>query len=238
MQIPVTWELPDEIKRRFGQRGAGRQRAMVAEGHLLLVLHKLPDRDDWGRKALYFWRKPDGEWACSEKADGLRCLRKHIEAYSVAEEDFSVAFEEAESAEHYFRILQEMAPVHHAAKNLHATMQAAREGVPDDRDIIDLRDWTYDVERNLDLLHAEAKNALDYHIAKKSEEQAALSMQSIRIADRLNILAAIFFPLTAIASLFGMSLHSGFESVRGVFWFVLVVGILLGIMTRQWVLKE
>ena len=33
MKLPILWELPDDIKERFGERGAGKQRAMVADGH-------------------------------------------------------------------------------------------------------------------------------------------------------------------------------------------------------------
>jgi hypothetical protein len=237
MQLPFLWELPDEIKRRFGERGAGRQRAMVADGHLLLVLHKAPKHDERDRKAVFFWRRPTGEWEHSGKGGGLPALRRHIDEYSQAERRFSDEFAQATTAEDYFRILQGVAPVHHAAINLHTTLQAAREAIPDDRDIIDLRDWAYDLERTLDLLYVDTKNALDYHVAHKSEEEARLSLQSIQIANRLNTLAAIFFPLTAIASVFGMNLRSGFEGAAGMFWLVLLAGIGLGYVAREWVLR-
>ena len=168
----------------------------------------------------------------------MRGLRKHLGEYGSAEERFSEEYEQAETAEDYFRILEEMAPLHHAANNLHATLQAAREGIPDDRDIIDLRDWAYDLERTLDLLYADTKNGLDFHIAKQAEEQARLSLRSVQTANRLNILAAIFFPLTAISSVFGMNLRSGLENAPLlVFWFVFLIGVALGFTTREWVLQ-
>ncbi len=237
MKLPMMWQVPDEIKERFGERGAGKQRAMIADGHLLLVLHKAPQRDQPKREAVFFWRKPDGEWESSGKGVGLRSLRKHLAAYASAEEKFDAQYEQARTAEDYFRILEEMPPLHHAAKNLHATMQAAREGIPDDRDIIDLRDWAYDLERSLDLLYTDARNGLDFKIAKKTEEQARLSLRSVQTAHRLNILAAIFFPLTAISSVFGMNLYSGLDYGSVVmFWLVFFVGIGLGFVTRSWVL--
>ena len=239
MKLPFLWELPDEIKERFGERGAGKQRAMVADGHLLLVLHRSPKRDQRRREGVFFWRKPDGEWLCSGKGEGLHGLRRHIEEYSLAEQGFSEEYDRAEAAEDYFQILEEMAPLHHAAKNLHATLQAAREGVPDDRDIIDLRDWAYDLERTLDLLYMDTKNALDFNIAKKAEEEAKLSLRSLQTAHRLNMLAAIFFPLTAISSVFGMNLRSGLEDASIlIFWVVSVLGILLGFAIREWVLTR
>ncbi len=237
MKLPMMWELPDEIKERFGERGAGKQRAMVADGHLLLVLHKAPHRDQPKRAVVFFWRKPSGEWETSGKGVGLPSLRKHLAAYGSAEENFDAEYERARTAEDYFRILEEIPPLHHAAKNLHSTMQAAREGIPDDRDIIDLRDWAYDLERSLDLLYTDTKNALDFNIAKRAEEQTRLSQQSVQTAHRLNILAAIFFPLTAISSVFGMNLRSGLEGASTmVFWLVFIAGIGLGFATREWVL--
>lgn len=119
------------------------------------------------------------------------------------------------------RILENVGPLHHAARNLHATLQAAREAIPEDRDLIDLRDWAYDLERTLDLLQRNTQHALDFH--------------SVQVANRLNVLAAIFFPVTAIASVFGMNLVSGFEgSSTLVFWSVLLVGIALGFVTSWW----
>ena len=122
------------------------------------------------------------------------------------------------------RILESVGPLHHAVRNLHATLQAAREAIPDDRDIIDMRDWAYDLERTLDLLQTNTKHALDYH--------------SVQVANRLNVLAAIFFPMTAIASVFGMNLASGLEgSSVLVFWSVLLIGISLGSVTSWWALR-
>lgn len=237
MQIPYMWDVPSGIRERFGQKSRGKQRAMSMDGHLLLVLHKAPQRGARDREAVLFWRKPDGEWECSEREKGIRALRKHLEEYEVAEERFRTTYEQAESAEDYFRVLEQMTPLHHAAKNLHATLQSAREAVPDDRDLIDLRDQAYTLERTLDLLYTDAKNAIDFSIARRAEEQARISMQALQTAHRLNILAALFFPLMALSSVFGMNLRSGFEGVSvWVFWFVFLVAIVLGFVISTWVL--
>lgn len=60
MQLPANWQLPDEIKRRFGQKGAGKQRAMLADDHLLLVLHKLPQPGSRLRQGISFGATPKG----------------------------------------------------------------------------------------------------------------------------------------------------------------------------------
>ncbi len=238
LKLPHFWpQIPNEIKARFGQKHSGRQRAMAAEGHLLLVLHKAPRPGSRERQGVFFWRKPDGSWDSSQ-GGGLLRLTEHVDEYELAEAKLSREYEHAKEAEDYFQILAQVAPLHHAAKSLHHTLQAAREAIPDDRDLIDLRDEAYDLERTLDLLYLDAKNALDFYIAKQSEAEARLSMRSIEIANRLNVLAAIFFPLTALASIFGMNLHSGVEnSPIWTFWAVLLVGVVLGLVMSWWALR-
>lgn len=224
MKLPQTWQLPAEIKTRFGQKRSGRQRAMVADDHLLLVLHKAPRHGERDREGVFFWKRPNGNWEYSGRGSGLRQLIKHVEEYSVAERKLAQEYTQARDGQDYFRILVQAGPLHHAAKNLYATLQAAREAMPDDRDIIDLRDWAYDLERTLDLLQTDTQNALDFH--------------SVQVANRLNILAAIFFPVTAIASIFGMNLASGLEgSSIIIFWAILLVGIALGFVISWWALR-
>ena len=230
LKIPYTWTLPKSIENRLGQKSFGKQRAMVAEGHLLLVLHRAPKTSDRQREGVLFWRNPNGSWKCSLGGVGLDPINRHLKEYQIAEEKLGALYQSAETARDLFEIIEQMAPLQVATRNLHAALQSAREGIPNDQDIIDLRDWAYEIDRTLDLTYLTAKNALDFKIAKKSEEQANLSY-------RLNILAAIFFPLTAIACAFGMNLPSGFEkSSPLLFWIVLGAGIYLGFVVRHWVL--
>ena len=238
-RLPSNWDLPEAIKIRFGQKHSGKQRAMVADGHLLLVLHKLPTHEMDERDAAFFWRKPNGEWESTERGKGLFTLRQHVEAFDQAEERFRKQFQRASDAEDYFQLLRDIAPVSHAAKNLHGTLQAAREAIREDRDIIDLRDQAYDLQRTLELTYMDTRNALDFHMARKSEEQIRLGMESIKTESRLNVLAAIFFPLTAIASIFGMNLRSGLENLSVIwFWLIFVGGLILGFITRGWAVKS
>lgn len=237
MKLPPSWAVPDQIRHRFGQKSAGKQRAMVADGHLLLVLHQAPHSDSREGEAVFFWRQPDGRWEASQGGAGFQRLIQHIKAYNSAEENLTQQYFQAQSSEDYFRILESLAPLRLASKNLHATLQSARESISRDRDLIDLRDAAYEIERSLDLLYQNTKNALDFDIAKRSEEQAKLSLESVRTAHRLNLLAAIFFPLTAISCVFGMNLPSGLESQPpALFWIVFFFGIFLGFIVRNWVL--
>ena len=141
-------------------------------------------------------------------------------------------------AEEYFSLLEAIAPMRLATQNLQTALQTAREGVPEDRDIIDLRDWAYDIERTLKLLQENAKNALDYKIAQRAEQQAQLSVESVETGHRLNILAAMFFPLTAISCLFGINVVSGFENTTLMtFWAIVLGSVVLGLIVRRWVIS-
>jgi len=238
VKLPHFWSrLPEAIKVRFGRKRPGRQRALAAEDHLLIVLHRAPGADERDREPVFFWRKPDGTWEAGERG-GISRLMEHLEEFDAAEAAIAKEYEQATDARDYFVILEKAAPLHHTARNLHATLQAAREAVPADRDLIDARDWAYEIERALDLLYTDTRNALDFHIAIHSEEETRLSTESIRVANRLNILAAIFLPLTAIAGIFGMNIRSGLEgSPTWAFWLVLLCGILLGIGMSCWAVR-
>ncbi|NJM64814.1 MAG: hypothetical protein HC851_03655 [Acaryochloris sp. RU_4_1] len=237
MQLPANWQLPEEIKRRFGQKGAGKQRAMLGQGHLLLVLHRVPQPGSRQRQGIFFWRQPQGTWKCSEGGDGLPRLQKHLQDYSKAEQRLSQDYSKAEGAEDFFEILETLTPLCRAAKNMLDTLQAARQAVADDRDLIDLRDWVEDIDRILDLLYTDVKNALEFDLAKRAEEQTRLSLESVRTAQRLNLLAAVFLPLTALSSLFGMNLSNNLENSPIGFWLILGLGILLGTLTQRWILQ-
>jgi hypothetical protein len=237
-RLPSSWQLPEPIKNRFGQKGAGKQRAMTAEDHLLLVLHKSPRPDHAIGDTVFFWRNPEGEWKYSSKGQGLKMLFTHLEEYDLAQNKLLKNYHECQNSEDYFQLLEKILPLQIATKNLHLTLQSAREMIVEDKDLIDLRDWACEIERDLELLYINAKNALDFQMAKKAEEQAELSLKSVKAGDRLNLLAAIFFPLTAIASVFGMNLPSGLENASILlFWIVFIIGLGLGLMIRSWIFQ-
>jgi hypothetical protein len=202
---------------------------MPAEGHLLVVLHKVPTGKDPERHAIAYWRNSQGQWACSAGGDGLSKLTSHVAEYEKRVDQLEAEYDAADGADAWFGVLQHVVRVHRATSNLLATLQSAREAAPEDRDVITLRDRASDVERAIDLLHHDVKNALDYAVARQAEEQAKLTYQLTRAGHRITMLAAVFFPLTAISSLFGMNLRSGLESAPpAVFWGVTAVSVTSG----------
>ena len=222
--IPKIWEVPDEFRRRLGER-AGRQRTMFHEGHLLLVLHKAPMPDQDERQAALFWRAPSGHWSSTEQGSGLVGLNQFLSDYEAAIDRWETAEAAASNAKAYFDVLEHVSPVQRAIAHVHTVLGEARRLVEEDRDLINLRDRAYDLERRADLLYAAAKNGLDFAVAKRAEEQAFAAQRAAIASHRLNLLAAFFFPIATLSAVFGVNLQFGFEDRPGPWPFLIVMGI-------------
>lgn len=224
--------VPAKFRARMGEV-AGRQRAMVDEGHLLLVLHEVPVPARRERGARLFWRAPDGEWKTQGMGNGPGPLRDHVAEFELAVDELEERLRQATRALDWFEVLREATPLQRTAHHLAATLQAAREAI-DDRELINLRDRANEVERAVDLITAEARDAIDFIAAQKAEAQAATSVELSRESHKLNVVAAVFLPMTALASIFSMTLHSGLEGVGSpwLFWLVVGLGVVLGGVMR------
>jgi hypothetical protein len=228
--LPPTWKLPDEIVARLGET-AGRQRPMLSGGHLLLVLHEPPGPDDTHRVGRFFWRDSDGTWKSNNLGPGIQALRKHVTEFMDRVEKLDDECQSAVTADDYFHILQEITPLFRTIRNLHATLQEAREKIPEDRELISMRDLAGTAERAAELLQSDARHGLDFTIARSAEEESHRTYQMAVATHRLNILAAIFLPLATIASVLGMNLRHGWENAEPpAFWVAVAIGAFAGLM--------
>lgn len=207
---------------------------MAHEGHLLLILHELPEPGVPERQGIFFWRDPAGKWKTSVRGNGVAELHALVNRYIERVDALESAFSEVTSVERLFPVLRAATPIVRSSKQLHEVLQAAREAQRKDRDIINVRDLAGEVVRAAELLNAEARTALEFDIAESAEAQAKANRALAEAGQRLNLLAAVFLPLTAVASVFGMNLPSGLETVANpmLFWVVLVVGIAVGLLVR------
>jgi len=228
--LPPAWKLPDEIVARLGE-SAGRQRPMLAAGHLLLVVHEPPGSDDTHRVGRYFWRDTDGTWKSNNLGPGIQSLRRHVSEFVERVEKLDDDCQSAITADDYFQILQQVTPLFRTIRNLHATLQEAREMAPDDRELISVRDLAGTAERAAELLQTDARHGLDFTIARSAEEESRRTYQMAVSSHRLNILAAIFLPLATISSVLGMNLRHGWEDGdRAWFWIAVAIGAVAGLM--------
>jgi hypothetical protein len=234
--LPANWTVPQKFRDRLGAQ-AGKQRAMVDEGHLLLILHAPPDPGSpEKREGRLFWRSPDGGWrATGGGSVNVGALRRHVESFAEALEPLEVAVESARTADDYFKAVHALTPLVRTTRNLHHTLQAAREAVPGDKDLIALRDQAYDLERAADLLLVQARDGLDFMVARRAEEQSAQGASMIAASHRLNMLIALFLPITALGSLLGMNLRHGLEEWNApwTFWVVAAAAFGIGYVVRS-----
>ena len=108
---------------------------------------------------------------------------------------------------------------------MHAVLGEARKQVSEDRNLINLRDNAYDLDRRAELLYSTAKNGLDYAVARRAEEQAQNSEHMAVASHRLNVLAAFFFPIATLTAIFGVNLNHGLESSPAPFAFLGLIGV-------------
>jgi len=247
--LPSTWEVPGIFRERLGEQ-VGRQRVMMADGHLLLILHEPPKPEDIGRKGRFFWRQPDGTWSSDSLGAGPQSLKKHMDEYYDIVTRFEEKDEQATSAAEYFAVANAIAPMARSARNMHQALQQAREMSPDDRNILNHRDRAYRIERTADLLYSDAKTSLEFLIAKRTEEQAESSFQMAQSSHRLNVLAAFFFPLATLSAIFGVNLQHGWENIQTAtevtsaplpsfpFLMVLAAGLVFGFALKSFVTRN
>ncbi|MFO0554735.1 MAG: CorA family divalent cation transporter [Polyangiaceae bacterium] len=234
--IPSNWDgLPQVIVKRFGTT-AGRQRSMFHEGHLVLVLHAPPRHDEVDRRAAIFWRNTTAQWrATGEAKGGLNGLKELVEAYRQRILPLEQSLESSKRAADFFRIQQEIAPLLRSIRHFHKTIQEGRELVKDDADLISLRDAAGDLERMAELVQSDAKAGLEFVVARQSEENAERAAHIERSSHRLNLIAAMFLPISALGSVFGVNLAHGLEHTASpyLFWIFVGAAFVLGLIVRS-----
>lgn len=233
---PFNWTLPPEIEARLGESTYGRQRVIAEAGHLLIILHVPPTQDTMDREPILFLRRPDGTYLVNGYDNGGQKLRALISQYRELWESCDKSYDSADSPEAILALLEKLAPLNRSSTNLADTLQSARDYEKQDKFLISARDESYDVSRAFELLISDAKLKLDYRIAKNSESQAIRAQAMISAQHRLNVLAAITFPIMALATVLGMNLTHGLEGRSPViFLSVLLLGIVIGLFVKGWV---
>jgi Mg2+ and Co2+ transporter CorA len=202
-----------------------------------MVLHKSPSPRTHHREGVYFWRLPSDEWQTSLKGRPRAVLQSLIVEYQDAADQLARQHEESSTALEIFAVLERIGPVNRAVRNLADTLIKSRDGLETPagkKDLQDFCDHANDIARACELLQMDARNALDFHIARQSELQAAHSREMERSGHKLNTMAAMFLPVTAVASVFGMNLRSGLEEAPPwMFWTVLFGSMAIGLFVSE-----
>ena len=239
--LPAEWEIPAKLRDRLGE-AAGRQRVLAEDGHLLIVLHAVPGADEVGRRGRFFWRDTNGQWRVTPATQRVTSLEDHVSEYAQAIEQLEQAEDAATHARDYFELLDRLAPLARATRNMYGVLQQAREAEPDDRELIVVRDQGSELQRRTELLQEDARNGLEFAIAWQAEQQAETSYRMSVAAHRLNLLVAFFFPIATLMAIFGTNLKTGLESWNETtgplpLVAVLVAGLLCGIVLTGFVTR-
>ncbi len=234
--IPKDWELPQELRRRVG-RNIGRQRFMNHDGHLLILAHEVPRAEEAHRRGILCWRDADGNWRSSDGTSGIDALDQLLERYEQRLEELDRAEAQAVKAAEYLPVLESAAPVARAAANLYDVLREARKAVPEALELIDFRDRAYELSRSAELAYQYTKDSMDVAVVRRAEEQARASDQMAVASHRLNIMAAVFFPLATLSAVFGTTLTDNWTWSESPYAFLLFVagGLLVGIVLAVFV---
>lgn len=228
--IPKAWDIPEVFRNRMGQ-DVGKQRLMTEAGHHLVVLHELPQKGDRGvRKPALFWVNEVGEWKSMPSSGGREALKQLVQDYHSKVMDLEARLghmDGDETAENVHEVLDQAAPLYRAMRNLASVMQELRTALNTDREVLDIRDMALAAELSIDLVLADAKSSLEYLIAKNAMIQAKETAKAAKEAQKLNRLAALFFPLVTLASFFGMNPPSEILNYGGIY-VVIISGLVMG----------
>lgn len=240
--VPDYWALPDNLRKRLGDR-AGRQRVVAEAGHAVLVLHRVPRAHERTRHPVVFWRKPTGEWNVDPGTDSIQSLIEHVESYAEALEELEERIEHAKRATEFFTILQRAQPLVRATRNMHAAINQLKElcaTTPLIEELVGVRDRAYELERWADFVAADAENGMEFMVAQHAEETADLSVRIASETHRLNLLAAVCLPVTALGAILGMNLTSGLEMLPQpvVFWVIVAAAFGFGYYLRTRVQQQ
>lgn len=225
--VPSSWQLPQVFRDRLGTT-AGRQRFMQDGQQLLLVVHVVPLADENERKGLLFWRDETGEWRASNGDPGKVAIPNFLNSYVKRLDEFDALESRAQRADEYLLLLDGLAPLVRSTRNLLAVLDEARQEFPKVRELIDYRDRAYDLSRTAELLYSDSKNSMEIAVVRRAEEQAESSKQQAEAVHRLNKMAALFFPLATLGTIFGTTLTENWSWSQTPFAFAsFVVGGLL-----------
>lgn len=237
--LPMTWEVPEVFRERLGDK-PGRQRVMFEDEHLLLVLHQAPKPDEVARRGRFFWRKPDGSWLSNDLGAGVSALWKHLSEFETELVRLDKLEEDAQSASDYFAVIDAETPISRCVRHLHEVLQEARQLAPKDRELLNVRDRAYELDRRADLLMTDARNGLEFALARRAEQQAEEAHRMSTSAHRLNMLASFFFPIVTLAAILGTNLRHGYEefSTPLPFLTMLALGLVAGLLLQAYLRRK
>lgn len=235
--VPGSWsKFPDDFRERLGN-SVGRQRTMAADSQLLIVAHEVPEPDEAMRRGVLFWRDGSGTWRCSNGEPGIDSMSKHLDRYAKRIEELDEQENRAQQADDYPPLLDGLAPIVRSVRHLLDAFEEARKLMPHVRELIDVRDRSYDLCRQAELLYEDTKNSMEVAIVRRADEQTRVAHQMMVASHRLNMLVSLFFPIATLGSILGTTLTDGWSWSHSPIPFAafLVTGALSGVIMANYI---
>ncbi len=234
-----NWPLVHGIEARLSESSYGRQRAIYEQEQMLLILHRPPKPESKARENAIFLREADGHWWLNGLRNSKEQLPALLQSYRDKLEEHELQYQNALSADDLFITMESFNPLLRAMKNFDLALQSARELLEGDKFILSMRDQSNELLRNFELLGEEMKLALDHRIAKNAEAQNQEAQKMAKAQHKLNLMAAITFPLMALSSMAGMSfIGDPKDFLSGFFLTVVATGICAGVLMVNWINKD
>lgn len=174
MIAALEWELPEEKKTRLSHQPR-LQRAIIADGHILMVLHKPPRPGKSTCEAVTFWRKPSGNWQCSEGCAALAELEQLVNDYDTAIAQIEEEWERSVDPHTPLKPPSQIGRFWRASVSLRDALQEATNAISESEERLDFQglcDRMNDIAWTSEILRTEAMNALRVYFTKQREVQA------------------------------------------------------------------
>lgn len=197
--LPSHFAPERELREQLSAR-AGRQRCLEGRDELLLMVHEVPAAGDSRRMPLVFWRRSDRCWLQAE-GTGLGGMGELVERYAGIIARHQDTLETADSLDTIRGVLRHAGALARSTSNLLRALEQALAADPDDRDVRGYRDQAVDLERAAELLHHDARTALDCWLAERAAAQEQAAAKLGRTTFRLGLLAVGLLALIALSGL-------------------------------------
>lgn len=228
-------EPPPFVLRQIGTTSRRQRFFKFSEGWIL-VLHRLPGAGA-GEERRSVYRYAEGDGPVVHDPEGLS-LEEVLGEYRDRLESFEDRLEEALSLSELIEERRMLFPVGRALRNACRAIEDAEIGLLGRRLFLVSRELASELLRKLEILESDLAADIE---TLQSELAAAHARATEKLEAKnryLNTLVALFLPLTALTSAFGMNFASGMSTENPWnFWLVILAGV-LGSLGLAWWLRR
>jgi hypothetical protein len=139
-----TSEVPPSLAHHV-VRSVGRQRVIINDGAILIVLHRPPIDDYWKREGVFLLKTTTAAWLFK----GERSARILLDSYRTVACGFDEEFEDASTPSALLALLDRLVPIRRSARNVHSVLSEAGKHLRGDTELAEWINFAYETERGL-----------------------------------------------------------------------------------------